>query len=155
MGAAEVIAFEEVRARKPWDTLPQQLHARFAHGRDTLAQQGHEPPSTLLEVPSTVWDFRQQLTGGLTETIVAHVHRGEHERQKTPWPKCARVVQARESVGRTVATMVGSVPLERPYFSGRACRCGLSPLDEIRGLSGGRLQRDVHQAVVDLGTDVP
>jgi hypothetical protein len=27
MGAAEVVAFEEVRARKQWDTLRQQLHA--------------------------------------------------------------------------------------------------------------------------------
>jgi hypothetical protein len=29
MGAAEVISFEEVRARKQWDTLRQQLHKRF------------------------------------------------------------------------------------------------------------------------------
>jgi hypothetical protein len=29
MGAAEVISFEEVRARKQWATLRQQLHERF------------------------------------------------------------------------------------------------------------------------------
>ena len=29
MGAAEVIAFEEVRASKQWHTLRQRLHARF------------------------------------------------------------------------------------------------------------------------------
>ena len=29
MGAAEVISFEEVRARKQWSTLRQQLHERF------------------------------------------------------------------------------------------------------------------------------
>jgi hypothetical protein len=29
MGAAEMIAFAEVRARKQWDTLRQQLHERF------------------------------------------------------------------------------------------------------------------------------
>ena len=54
MGAAEVISFEEVRARKPWDTLRQQLPARSAHWLDTLEQQWHEPPSTLLEVTATV-----------------------------------------------------------------------------------------------------
>src|SRR5215471_21540031 len=47
MGAAEVIAFEEVRARKQWDTLRQQLHARFDQWLDILEQQWHEPPSTL------------------------------------------------------------------------------------------------------------
>ena len=29
MGAAEVISFEEVRARKQWDALRGQLHTRF------------------------------------------------------------------------------------------------------------------------------
>ena len=50
MGAAEIIVFEEVRARKQWDTLRQQLHARFDQWLDTLEQQWHEPPSTLMEV---------------------------------------------------------------------------------------------------------
>jgi hypothetical protein len=155
MGAAEVISFEEVRARKQWSTLRQQLHARFDQWLDTLEQQWHEPPSTLREVTSTVWDLRQQLTGGLTETIVAHVHRGEHDRQKVPCPKCDRMLQAREPVCRTVETMVGSVQLERPYFYCRACRCGMSPLDEVLGLSAGRLQLDVQQAAADLVTEVP
>ena len=50
MGATEIIVFEEVRARKQWDTLRQQLHARFDQWLDTLEQQWHEPPSTLMEV---------------------------------------------------------------------------------------------------------
>src|SRR5215813_11550208 len=104
MGAAEVISFEEVRARKQWDTLRQQLHARFDQWLDTLEQQWHEPPSTLMEMTATVRALRQQLTGGLTETIVAHVHRGEHDRHKVPCPKCDRVLQAREPVCRTVET---------------------------------------------------
>ena len=64
MGAAEIIAFEEVRARKQWSTLRQQLHERFDQWLDTLEQRWHEPPSTLTEVTATVWDLRQQLTGG-------------------------------------------------------------------------------------------
>ena len=80
MGAAEVIVFEEVRARKQWSTLRHQLHERFDQWLDTLEQRWHEPPSTLTEVTATVWDLRQQLTGGITETIVAQVHRGEHDR---------------------------------------------------------------------------
>ena len=113
MGAAEVIAFEEVRARKQWDTLRQQLHARFDQWLDTLEQQWHEPPSTLMEVTATVWALRQQLTGGLTETIVAHVHRGEHDRQQILCPRCEEVSKARELVCRTIETMVGPIQIER------------------------------------------
>ena len=51
MGAAELIAFEEVRARKHWDTLRQQLHVRFDQWLDTLEQQWHEPPSRFHRIP--------------------------------------------------------------------------------------------------------
>src|SRR5262249_4935293 len=118
-------------------------------------QQWHKPPSTLMEVTSTIWDLRQQLTGSLTATIVAHVHRGDHERQKTACPQCDRMVQARTPVCRTVDTMVGSVQLERPYFYCRTCREGVYPLDKVLGLAPGRIQLDVQQAVADLVTEVP
>ena len=36
MGAAEAIAFEEVRASQPWHPLRQRLHARFDQWLDTL-----------------------------------------------------------------------------------------------------------------------
>jgi hypothetical protein len=107
MGAAEVISFEEVRASKQWDTLRQQLHARFDHWLDTLEQQGHEPPSTLMEVTATMWDLRQQLTSGLTETIVKHAHEGERQRTQASCPRCARALKAQAQVWRTVETMVG------------------------------------------------
>jgi hypothetical protein len=53
MGAAEGIAFEEVRASKQWDTLRHQLHERFAQWLDTLETQWYEPPSTVPEVTAT------------------------------------------------------------------------------------------------------
>ena len=88
MGAAEVIPFEEIRARKHWDTLRQQLHECFDQWLDTLETQWSEPPSTFPEVTATVWDLRQQRTGGITETIVAPTHRGEHARKKGHCPQC-------------------------------------------------------------------
>ena len=113
MGAAEVIAFEEVRARKQWDTLRHQLHERFDQWLDTLETQWHEPPSTLPEVTATVWALRQQLTGGITETIVAHGHRGEHDRHQATCPRCHGMVRARDLVCRTIETMVGAIQLDR------------------------------------------
>jgi hypothetical protein len=155
MGAAEVIAFEDVRARKQWDTLRQQLHARFDQWLDTLEQQWHEPPSTFTEVTSMVWDLRQQLTGGIAETIVAHVHRGERDRTQVSCPRCDGRLQARECVCRTVETLVGPVQLERPYFYCRTCHVGCYPFDEAVGVVAGCKQLDMHKAAAQLVTEVP
>jgi Uncharacterised protein family (UPF0236) len=155
MGAAEIISFEEVRARKQWRTLRQQLHERFDQWLDTLEQAWHEPPATLLEVTATVWDLRQQLTGGLTETIVAHAHEGERQRQQASCPQCARVLKVQEHVRRTVETMVGPVALERPYFYCRSCHVGLYPLDDALGLVAGCKQLDMQHAAAKLVTEVP
>jgi exonuclease VII large subunit len=112
MGAAEVISFEEVRARKQWDALRGQLHTRFDQWLDELEAQLQEPAPTLAQVTETVWNLRQELTGSLTETIVEHTHRGECTRQQTRCPQCDRCLQARGPVSRTVETMVGAVQIE-------------------------------------------
>jgi len=155
MGAAEVISFEEVRARKQWDALRHQLHDRFDQWLDGLQEQLPEPEPTLAQVTETVWNLRQALTGGLTEAIVEHAHRGEHTRQQSRCPQCARLLKARAPVQRSVETLVGVVQLERPYFYCSACRVGLYPLDEVLGLSPGRTQRDVQKAAAKLVTEVP
>ena len=82
MGAAEVIAFEEVRARKQWDALRRQLPTHFDQWLDGLEAQLQEPAPTLAQVTETVWNLRQELTGGLTQTIVEHTHLGEHTRKQ-------------------------------------------------------------------------
>jgi exonuclease VII large subunit len=135
MGAAEVISFEEVRARKQWDALRRQLHTRFDQWLDALEAQLQEPAPSLAQVTETVWNLRQALTGGLTETIVEHAHQGEHTRQQSRCPQCDRCLTARDPVRRTVETLVGLVQLERPYFYCPACRVGLYPLDEVLGSS--------------------
>jgi len=155
MGAAEVISFEEVRARKQWDALRGQLHTRFDQWLDALEAQLQEPAPSLSQVTETVWNLRQALTGGLTEAIVEHAHRGEHTRQQSRCPQCDRLLKARAPVQRTVETLVGLVHLERPYFYCSACRVGLSPLDEVLGLSPGRTQLDVQKAAAKLVTEVP
>jgi hypothetical protein len=123
--AAEVISLPEVRARKQWDSLREQLHTRFDQWLDRLEEHLQEPAPTFAAVTETVWQLRQELTGGLSETIVQHVHLGEHNRQQATCPQCERLLKARDHVQRTVETMVGSVELERPYFYCRACRLGV------------------------------
>ena len=130
------------------------MHA-LTNCSDTLEQQWHEPPSTLMEVTATVWALRQQLTGGLTETIVAHVHRGEHDRPQLPCPRCDEVLKARELVCRTVETMVGPVELSGPDSDRRPCRFGSYPCDAALGVVAGCKQLDIHQAAASLVTEVP
>ena len=155
MGCAEIIALSEVRASKQWEVLRHQLHERFDQWLDTLEQQWPEPPSTLPEVTATVWNIRQQLTGSITETIVAHVHHSEHDRQQAPCMRCAGVLRARAFVGRTVDTLGGPVQLERPDFYCHSCHLGRYPFDEAVGVSEGRMQRDVQQAAAELAIELP
>lgn len=151
--AAEVISLDEVRARKQWETLRRRLHDRFDQWLDGLETQLPESEPTVAQVSATIWTLRQQLTGGVAETIIAHAH--EEEQRRTHWtcPTCEHLVPARAPVARTVETMVGAIELERPYFSCRHCCRGGYPFDEVLGLSAGRLQLDVHQATADLVTE--
>ena len=155
MGCAEVISLDQVRARKHWTTLRQQLHERFDRWLDRLESALPEVEPTLGRVSETIWALRQQLTGGLAETIVHQTHPEEQSRPSMPCPTCERLLPARGPVPRCVETMVGAVELERPYFYCQVCRVGTYPLDEVLGVSAGRMQRDVQQAAVDLATEVP
>jgi Uncharacterised protein family (UPF0236) len=155
MGCAEIIALGEVRARKQWESLRQQLHARFDQWLDRLEEQWPESEPTLAAVTETVWTLRQALTGSLTETIVAHTHQDEYTRQQSHCPQCDRLLTARAPVPRTVETMVGPVQLERPYFYCRPCHCGVYPLDEVLGLTVGRIQLDVQKVAAKLVMEVP
>jgi Uncharacterised protein family (UPF0236) len=106
-------------------------------------------------VSETIWALRQQLTGGIAETIVHHPSHEATRQQQMPWPTCARMLTARGPVLRRVETMVGAVELARPYFYCRVCCEGTSPLDEALRLSAGRIQLDVQQAVADVVTELP
>jgi hypothetical protein len=146
MGYAEVISLSEVRASAQWQRLRHDLHARFDQWLDRLQEQLPNPQAPLAEVTEAVWNLRQELTGGLSETIAAHGHVGELTRQSAPCPRCARRVSARPLVTRTVETLVGAVQVERPCFY---------PLDAALGLRSGRLQLDVQQAAADVATELP
>jgi len=153
--AAKVISLDKVRARQHWDTLRQHLHDRFDQWLEGLEAQLSEPKPTLVEVSETIRALRQQLTGGLAETIVQHTHPEEQSRAHLPCPTCECLLAARGPVHRRVETMIGGIELERPYFYCRVCRHGNDPLDEALGLSAGCIQRDVQQATAHLVTELP
>jgi Uncharacterised protein family (UPF0236) len=144
-----------VRARKHWTALRQRLHERFDRWLDQLEAALPEGEATLGQVSETIWALRQQLTGGVAETIVHQTYPEEQRRQSMPCPTCARRLPARGPVSRYVETMVGAVELTRPYFYCPGCHAGTYPLDEVLGVCVGRMQPDVQQAAVDVATEVP
>lgn len=155
MGCAESISLDEMRASQQWQRLRQDLHESFDKWLDGLQEQLAQLDTTLAQVSEHIWQRRQELTGGLMETIVSHAHADERHRQQAACPRCDRRLSAGESASRTVATMVGAVQLERPYFYCRTCRLGHYPLDDKLGLSKGRFQLDVKQAAAELAIELP
>jgi hypothetical protein len=106
-------------------------------------------------VSETVWKLRQDLTGGLTETLIAQSHMAEQSRQHVQCPDCARFLPARPAVSRTVETLVGAVQVERPYFYCPSCRRGCYPFDEALGLTPGCKQLDVQKAAARVVIELP
>jgi hypothetical protein len=155
MGCAEVISLSEVRARKQWDGLRQELHTRFDQWLDDLEARLPEPETTLAAVSDLVWQLRQDLTGGLTETLLTHAYAREQSRRQAPCPQCERLITARPAATRTVETMVGAMVFERPYFYCRLCQKGFYPFDSAVNLAPGRLQLDVQQAAAKTVIEMP
>lgn len=155
MGYAEVISLPEVRARKQWEALRQQLHELFDQWLDAVEAQLPASAPTLAQVSETIWTLRQQLTGGVAQTIIAQTHQEEQRRTSLPCATCAHLLRARPVVSRTVETLIGEIDVQRPYFYCPHCHCGRYPLDEVLDLRAGRMQRDVQQAAVDLATELP
>src|SRR4030095_16782985 len=155
MGCAEVISLSEVRARKQWDGLRQELHTRFDQWLDDLEARLPEPETTLAAVSDLVWQLRQDLTGGLPETLLTHAYAGEQSRRQAPCPQCERLITARPAATRTVETMVGAMVFARPYFYCRLCQKGFYPFDSAVNLAPGRLQLDVQQAAAKTVIEMP
>ena len=155
MGSAQIISLSEVRASRQWQGLRDPLHARFDQWLDRLQEQLPDPQTHLSEVTEAVWQLPQELTGGLSETIVEHAHGGERTRQYARCPQCDRRLTARPVVSRTVEPMVGPVHVERPYFYCTSGCGGVYPFDDVLNWAPGRKQLDVQQAAAQVAVEMP
>ncbi len=153
--AAEVIALDDVRASQQRQVLRQQLHERFERWLDELETQLPESQPTLAQVSETIWTLRQPLTAGVAQTIVEHTHHEERHRQHLSCPSCERPLKARPAVTRSTQTLIGDIEVQRPYFYCRFCHLGRSPLDDVLGLSAGRIQLDVQQLAAEVAIELP
>jgi uncharacterized protein involved in exopolysaccharide biosynthesis len=151
--AAEIIAFDDVRASHQRQALRHQLHARFDRWLDALETQLPASEPTVTQVSETILALRQQLTAGVAQTIVEHTHQEEQRRESLRCATCERLLKARPAVSRTAQTLIGAIEVQRPYCYCRHCHRGQYPLDEVLGLSAERMQRDVQQAAAELAIE--
>ena len=137
MGAA-VISLAEVREQKQRVEYRQHLHACFDRWLDSLETRMKDPKPTLEELTHAVWEWRQELTGQLTATLLEQHFAAEQAQRQAPCPQCGRVLEARAVPTRIVETLVGKVEVARPYFYCVPCGHGFAPLEAVLGLAEGR-----------------
>ncbi len=153
--AAEVIAFDDVRASHQRQAWREQLHECFDRWLDEVETELPDAAPTLARVSGTIWGLRQSLTAGIAQTMIEPRHAAELGRASMTGAQCDRRLGARPAVSPTARTMIGDVDLKRPDFYCRDCHLGTSPRDDGLELSPGQLQLDVQQAAADLAAEVP
>ena len=90
------------------DTLLDDVEAQMPDSTENL-------PS-LFTLTETVRAERGRLSGTIVQAYVERRYATYLHQARTDCPQCGRSLKARPSRPRTVATMVGAVTVERPYF---------------------------------------
>lgn len=155
MGQAEIISLDHMRATHHLSQLRQRLHECFDQWLDMLEPYLEDKPMSLSDLTAVMGQLRQDLMGGLTETVIDHTHAAEIEQTQADCPTCDRSLSVRRQAHRTVDTLIGQVRLKRPYFYCTGCRQGLHPLDASLEVVAGRYQLDVQQAIAQGAAEMP
>ena len=135
MGHAEVISLDEVRATQRLSQLRQQLHESFDQWLDRLEPHLDDEPMSLPDLTAVIGQWRQDLMGGLTETVIEHTYTAEREQTQAECPTCDGSLSVRRQAHRTVDPLIGAVRLKRPYFYCVGGRQGFHPLDAALDVS--------------------
>lgn len=155
MGHAEIIPLDDARATHHRRQLRQKLYDCFGQWLDTLDSHLDDQPVTLPDLTAVMGQLRQDLMGGLTETVIDHTYAAEIEQTQAACPSCDSSLSVRRQAHRTVDTLIGPVRLKRPYFYCAKCRQGFHPLDASLEVVAGRYQLDVQQAVAQGAAEMP
>jgi hypothetical protein len=155
MATAAVISFEEARQALAKTRARQELHVYLDRWLERVEANMPDDPPSLEALTQAVFALRQELTGKITEVLVAQRHAQGLNQHIRPCLHCQRLLPARPAPPRTVHTMVGEVSLARPYFYCPSCQQGFAPLDNALQLSERRTQWDMQQAAARLAAEVP
>ena len=143
MATAAVISLEETRQAFAKTRARQELHAYLDRWLERVEANMPDDTPSLEALTQAVLALRQELTGKITEVLVAQQHAQGLNQCIMPCPQCQRLLPARPAPPRTVHTMVGEVSLARPYFYCPDCQQGFAPVDDALQLSERRTQWDM------------
>ncbi len=155
MVIAAIVSLEEFRQAQARAHARGELHERFDRWLDSMEEKLPDKTPSLEELPRTVFDMRQELTGVITESLVVQRYGQALKQQSMGCSQCGRTLRARQTASRRMKTMVGKVSLQRPYFYCVQCEKGFYPLDEALELSERRKQWDIQKAGASLAVEVP
>jgi len=148
--AARVLEFdplEEVRrmAHEQLDQWLEQMRPLFEQ----------EKPPTLLELSQHFTRTRQQLLGGVLQSLADALYAHLQDQRQAPCPCCGKPIRRKRRDPKRCNTLQGPVSLERGYFYCTDCRVGFHPLDEAMELSRAFHQYDVEEKVLKLASEMP
>jgi len=135
-----------------------QVHASVDEMLDRLEtemSESNEGLPSLFSLTEAVRSERSRVSSTLVQGYVERTYGSYLAQERADCPQCGRSLKARPSRSRTVATLVGSVTVNRPYFYCSGCRHGFYPLDEALGLSDHVKQTDIQEAACELALDMP
>jgi hypothetical protein len=155
MATAAVISFEDAREALAKTRPRPQLHGQLDRWLDGLAAHVADDSASLEALTQAVCARRQELTGTITEALVAPRHAPRLHQRLMPCPHGQRLLPARPAPPRPVHTLVGEVALSRPDCYGRHCQQGFAPLDDALQRSGRRTPWDWQQAAARRAAAVP
>ena len=153
-----ILSLEVYQQQQAETAYRAQVHAAVDELLDALEVQMAESSEglpSLFSLTEAVRAERSRFSGTIVQAYVERRYATYLEQEYADCPQCGRSLKARPSRPRTVATMVGSVTVDRPYFYCTSCRHGFYPLDEALGLSDHVKQTDIQEAACELALDMP
>ena len=110
---------------------------------------------SLGEITGAILANRSEILGELALGFVRKRFGHLLEQELFACPQCGKQLRSRARHPRQLETLIGSFPLERPYFYCTACEHGFYPLDEALGLASSAKQYDIQALEAWLGSEMP
>lgn len=153
LNVVDLDQYRQERARSEFLTsLHEAFEEWFLQWEETMNERGSQP--TLWEMTESLREHRQDLMAMVGKRWLEEQYGEYLEQERAECPKCGRMVKRWGTPERRVDTLIGSFPLERPYFYCRKCEDGFCPLDEVLGLARREKQYDLQQAATRVAAEM-
>ncbi len=111
---------------------------------------------SITDISKNLFKNRSEIMGQAALALIGKKYGHLLDQQYCQCPNCQRRIKAKpKKVRREIDTLVGPVPLYRPYFYCTICGFGFYPLDYALGLSDRKVQHDIQELEAWLAAEMP